>query len=870
MNTCNSRVLLKTNDRETTLFVTDMTKANVVVPKLIKWDEVELPTAWQLEKATPTQTSIMIQSEFQIDKEALRKDFASEENQPQRYWILKNYQGPKRIQIQEIYYNFLNHVKLNIPFLDWFHAYTIKKNIDYPFRDDLIGQYSTNVVWHLKDGEKVQSELPPKTQYQLPQIRDDKNNHVLVAPFKTKDVDENLTPKDIKSLMEQVNYTNKYLQVLALDLAIEDKDLNNSSFNANNVYEWNIDGKSEYNIMHMLQHMTMVCTDYQTAHESSKEAIANIIVSRFTRQLKGIFSAVKIDDNGEPIFNNGETIPDAVNTLIFTIAQHFIGDPSLWKDRSAELLSNLKCKTLGYFKWYKDTFLTRVFTREDSQQPFWKEKFLVGLPRSLGDKVRDKIRSLTPDNIIPYDHLSYGQLISFVQKTALEICQNDKLQRQLAKEKTQNRKELDTFCEQFGLPRCSKQKNKKKYKQQRRFRNPKRRNQASIGEPKTESKPPPGKKKSIVCYNCKKPGHINKYCRLKRRISNLNLEPELEEQISSLLVATSEEESTDDYSDEDIHNIQQNDEVSSSDSSDAPTINVLPKEQDLFFEAINYIPDPEEKRNFLNKLKQTLEKQPRNSVVTNNILSQLQDDSNQEKPFSEPNLEHNEVDWSDFLGLINRLTIQSFFINIKIIVEDFVLETIALFDTGANSNCILEGLIPTKYFEKTSEKLSTANGSKLHIRYKLSKATIENQGQQIPSKSPCRLKKNPPSWSKDHTTSVKHVKQLVKNLPCLSLPIPQAFKIVETDASDLGYGGILKQKLVEVEHIVAYTSKHWNPAQQNYSTVKKEVLAIVLCVSKFQSDLLNQKFLIRVDFKSAKEILQKDDKNLASKQIFAR
>nr|KYP66499.1 Enzymatic polyprotein [Cajanus cajan] len=133
-----------------------------------------------------------------------------------------------------------------------------------------------------------------------------------------------------------------------------------------------------------------------------------------------------------------------------------------------------------------------------------------------------------------------------------------------------------------------------------------------------------------------------------------------------------------------------------------------------------------------------------------------------------------------------------------------------------------------------------------------------------------RLKKNPPSWSDNHTTSVKHVKQLVKNLPCLSLPIPQAFKIVEIDASDLGYGGILKQKLGDKEHIVAYTSKHWNLAQQNYSTVKKEVLAIVLCVSKFQYELLNKFFLIRVDCKSAKEILQKDVKNLASKQIFAR
>jgi len=34
--------------------------------------------------------------------------------------------------------------------------------------------------------------------------------------------------------------------------------------------------------------------------------------------------------------------------------------------------------------------------------------------------------------------------------------------------------------------------------------------------------------------------------------------------------------------------------------------------------------------------------------------------------------------------------------------------------------------------------------------------------------------------------------------------------------------------------------------------------------------LLNQKFFLRVDYKSAKEVLQKDVQNLASKQIFAR
>ena len=56
----------------------------------------------------------------------------------------------------------------------------------------------------------------------------------------------------------------------------------------------------------------------------------------------------------------------------------------------------------------------------------------------------------------------------------------------------------------------------------------------------------------------------------------------------------------------------------------------------------------------------------------------------------------------------------------------------------------------------------------------------------------------------------------------------------------------------------------------NYSTIKKEILSIVLCISKFQSDLLNQKFLIRIDCKSAKHVLEKDVQNIASKQIFAR
>ena len=55
-----------------------------------------------------------------------------------------------------------------------------------------------------------------------------------------------------------------------------------------------------------------------------------------------------------------------------------------------------------------------------------------------------------------------------------------------------------------------------------------------------------------------------------------------------------------------------------------------------------------------------------------------------------------------------------------------------------------------------------------------------------------RLKKNPVLWNEKHTKIIKIIKSKVMTLPCLALVDPEAFKIVETNASDVGYGGIIK------------------------------------------------------------------------------
>jgi hypothetical protein len=135
-----------------------------------------------------------------------------------------------------------------------------------------------------------------------------------------------------------------------------------------------------------------------------------------------------------------------------------------------------------------------------------------------------------------------------------------------------------------------------------------------------------------------------------------------------------------------------------------------------------------------------------------------------------------------------------------------------------------------------------------------------------------RLQNNPSPWTDAHTSIVRQIKIHVKTLPCLGIPSDNAFKIVETDASEIGFGGILKQyvSLGSFEQIVRFYFGSWKFMQSNYNAIKKEIFSVVLCITKFQSDLLNQNFLLRIDCKFAKYILKKDVENIASKQIFAK
>ena len=55
---------------------------------------------------------------------------------------------------------------------------------------------------------------------------------------------------------------------------------------------------------------------------------------------------------------------------------------------------------------------------------------------------------------------------------------------------------------------------------------------------------------------------------------------------------------------------------------------------------------------------------------------------------------------------------------------DYQATHIALIDSRADLNCIHEGLIPTVYFVKTSQRLSTASNDPLKVQYKITQGHI--------------------------------------------------------------------------------------------------------------------------------------------------
>ena len=79
------------------------------------------------------------------------------------------------------------------------------------------------------------------------------------------------------------------------------------------------------------------------------------------------------------------------------------------------------------------------------------------------------------------------------------------------------------------------------------------------------------------------------------------------------------------------------------------------------------------------------------------------------------------------------------------------------------------------------------------------------------------------------------------------------------DASDFAMGVVLGQRKEKLFRAIYYASKTFNEAQENYSTTKKEMLAIVFACEKFRPYILGSHVIVHTDHATIKYLMSKKD-----------
>ena len=101
-------------------------------------------------------------------------------------------------------------------------------------------------------------------------------------------------------------------------------------------------------------------------------------------------------------------------------------------------------------------------------------------------------------------------------------------------------------------------------------------------------------------------------------------------------------------------------------------------------------------------------------------------------------------------------------------------------------------------------------------------------------------------WNQNCQLAFEKIKAMLMSNPILKAPdFDKPFKLA-VDASDVGAGAVLLQEQNGVDHPVCYFSRKFDNHQQNYSTIEKEALALLLALQHFDVYLCSSPFVINV------------------------
>ena len=121
-------------------------------------------------------------------------------------------------------------------------------------------------------------------------------------------------------------------------------------------------------------------------------------------------------------------------------------------------------------------------------------------------------------------------------------------------------------------------------------------------------------------------------------------------------------------------------------------------------------------------------------------------------------------------------------------------------------------------------------------------------------------------WSEKCEKSFNHLRELLMQHPILRYPDPNREYILYTDASGIGWAGVLTQafddeKGISKQHPICYVSGQFRGSQQNWAALTKEAYAIYMSVCKLSFYITDAQVTIKCDHLPLKKFLQKQTLN---------
>lgn len=125
----------------------------------------------------------------------------------------------------------------------------------------------------------------------------------------------------------------------------------------------------------------------------------------------------------------------------------------------------------------------------------------------------------------------------------------------------------------------------------------------------------------------------------------------------------------------------------------------------------------------------------------------------------------------------------------------------------------------------------------------------------------CLKKRNKIEITQEYINAFERCKELLTNAPLLQFPDFSRPFVITTDASNFALGAVLSQGPIGSDKPVAFASRTLNEAETRYSTIEKEMLAIIWAVKHFRPYLYGKKFTIYTDHRPLAWLKTMDEPN---------